>query len=70
MDCRNKVRITLRYQVATYSGEITVLCHEDTDSDTVKALARGQLRRKAGGSLPLGYESYNEISREYVNEND
>lgn len=47
------------YQVATYSGTLT-LCNVDDDADVeqVKALARAQLRRQAGGSLPFGYEHF------------
>jgi hypothetical protein len=60
------VRIVLRYQIATYSGEVVVRCNEDTESEAIKAMARWQLKNKFGGvSLPFGYESYKEVSREY-----
>jgi len=53
---------TVKYQVATYSGEIVVACDIDADNDTIIARAKSILRRNTGGSLPFGYESFKVIS--------
>lgn len=52
------------YQVATYSGSETVYCDCNDDNDCIIARAKEQLRRKIGGSLPYGYESFKIVSRE------
>lgn len=51
---------TVKYQIATYSREITVYFDEDEDpeTDVIIAKAKNRLRRDAGGSLPFGYESF------------
>lgn len=53
---------TVNYQVATYSGKITVNCTADEDEDIIIARAKKQLKRN--GSLPYGYECFKVISRE------
>lgn len=55
---------TVKYQVAAYSGEITVSCDSNDDNDYIEARAKAQLTRKSGGSLPYGYESFRVIERE------
>lgn len=55
---------TVKYQVATYSGEITVNCDSNDDDDQITARAKSQLIRRSGGSLPFGYESFRVINRE------
>lgn len=66
----NQVRVRVSYQIATYSGEVTVVCDENDESDRVKAMARNKLQRISGSPLPFGYESYKEVSRSYVSEDD
>lgn len=53
-----QIRYTVKYQVATYSGEVTVICDEDDDNEQVTGQAKAQLRRDSGGFLPYGYESF------------
>jgi glycosyltransferase involved in cell wall biosynthesis len=52
------------YQIATYSGEEIVYCDPNDDDETVIEIAKSQIRRKAGGSLPQGYQSFQIIERE------
>lgn len=53
----------VKYQVATYSGEIEVNCNENDEDEVIIAIARTIVRRKAGGSLPFGYESWKVVQR-------
>jgi hypothetical protein len=53
-------KVTVRYQVATYSGTVEVICDDDDDSEIVYARARGKLSKNA--PLPLGYQSFKIIS--------
>ena len=53
-----EVKRTVKYQVATYSGEIDVYCDENDDNEEIISQAKVILRRQAGGSLPYGYESF------------
>ena len=57
-------RCVVRYQIATYSGEEIVYCDANDDNDVIEAKAKRQIKQKAGGSLPYGYEGYNIIERE------
>jgi len=50
--------VTVKYQVATYSGVITVRVREDDDNATIIAKAKAQLRRQSGGHWPLGYQHF------------
>ena len=54
----------VKYQVATYSGEITVTSYDDLEREQVIARAKDLLRRRSGGSLPYGYESFKIVSKE------
>jgi hypothetical protein len=56
-------RCTVRYQVATYSGEVVVWADEDDDDEVVAALAADKLRRHSGGSLPYGVQSFHVVDR-------
>lgn len=47
----------MRYQIATYSGEVTVNAEADADSDHIIALAKRKLRAEAG-EFPFGYQSW------------
>ena len=57
------MQATVKYQIATYSGEITVNCDPDDENEVVIAKAKRILRSKAG-TLPLGYESFKIIDRD------
>ena len=57
------MQATVKYQIATYSGEITVNCEPDDENEVVIAKAKRILRSKAG-PLPFGYESFKIISRD------
>ncbi|AZQ13305.1 hypothetical protein [Shewanella khirikhana] len=50
----NSQTAVVSYQVATYSGEIEVSCHEDEDNSVIEARAKQRLTRQSGGSLPFG----------------
>jgi hypothetical protein len=55
----------VHYQIATYSGEITVICDENDDKDRIIAKAKTILKNTGGKtSLPMYYESFKIISRE------
>lgn len=56
---------TFKYQIATYSGTITVHCNENDENETIYARARNTLERQCGGCvLPYGYECFKIINRE------
>jgi hypothetical protein len=65
-----KRRVTVRYQVATYSGEIKVDIDENNTNDVGERKAESQLRRKCGGSFPFGYQSFHVIHSEYLDDED
>jgi hypothetical protein len=55
---------TVKYQIATYAGEIHVSgIDEDDDNDRIIAKVEQQLRREIG-ALPLGYQSFKVIDRQ------
>jgi len=56
-------RSTVNYQVATYSGDITIDHDPDDDSEIIIAKAKKILRRQCGG-LPLGYQSFKVVRRD------
>lgn len=53
---------TVKYQIATYSGEIKVNCDPNDDNEIIIAKAKKILRNKVGG-FPLGYESWKVVER-------
>lgn len=53
----------VKYQVATYSGEVQVYCDENDEDEYIIAKARRIVIQKAGGSLPFGYESWKVVER-------
>jgi len=55
----------VKYQVATYSGELIVYCDSNDDIDYIIAVAKKQLRQSSGDNWPFGYASFNIIEREY-----
>jgi len=54
---------TVKYQVATYSGEVKVNCSENEEDEHIIAKAKRIVTQKAGGSLPFGYESWKVMER-------
>jgi hypothetical protein len=55
---------TVKYQVATYSGNVKVFNVDPNDDDeNIVARAKEQLTRSSGGSLPYGYQSFRVVSR-------
>ena len=62
---KQRQRCVVSYQIATYSGEEIVYCDANDDNDVIQAKAKRQIRQKAGGSLPYGYERFIIIEREY-----
>lgn len=52
----------VKYQIATYSGEIQVNCDPDDDNEIVIGKAKAKLRRLYG-ELPFGYQSFKVIER-------
>lgn len=53
----------VRYQVATYSGEVQVNCNENDEDECIIAKAKRIVAQRAGGSLPFGYESWKVVER-------
>lgn len=47
----------VKYQIATYSGEIRVPCDPEDDNDIIIAKAKRVLRNRAG-EFPFGYQSW------------
>ena len=54
---------TVRYQVATYSGEVRVNCNENDEDEYIIAKAKRIVKQRAGGSPPFGYESWKVVER-------
>lgn len=52
----------VKYQIATYSGEVNVPCDPDDDNDVIIAKAKRILRNRSG-SFPFGYESWKVVDR-------
>ncbi len=53
---------TVKYQVATYSGTIEVMCNENDENDHVIAKAKQVLKRRSG-PLPFGYQHFEVTER-------
>jgi len=47
----------VKYQVATYRGELLVIHDPDDDEELIIAKARKKLERECG-KLPFGYQSF------------
>ena len=52
----------VKYQVATYKGELEVECDENEESESIIARAKAYLTRRYG-SVPFGYECWRVIER-------
>lgn len=53
---------TVKYQVATYSGEVKINCDSDDENEIIIAKAKRSLSQRYG-PLPFGYESWEVIER-------
>lgn len=58
-----KMIATVKYQVATYSGEVQVNCNEYDEDEYIIAKAKRIVTQRVGGSLPFGYESWKVVGR-------
>lgn len=56
----------VKYQIATYSGEVQVHCNENDTDEYIIAKAKRIVTQRAGGSLPFGYESWKVVRRSYI----
>ena len=54
---------TVKYQVATYSGEVQVNCNENDEDEYIIAKAKRIVTQRVGGSLPRVYESCKVVER-------
>lgn len=54
---------TVKYQVAIYSGKVQVNCDENDSDEYIIFKAKRIVTQRAGGSLPLGYESWKVVER-------
>ena len=54
---------TVKYQIATYSGEVKVNCGPDDEDENIIAKAKRILHSRCG-HFPSGYESWKVISRD------
>jgi len=57
------MKATVKYQIATYSGEVQVNCNENDEDEYIIAKAKRIVTQRAGGSLPFGYENWKVIGR-------
>jgi len=62
-----KHKCIVKIQYGTYSGEETVICDEDTDTEVVHRIA---LKRAKCDFLPMAYTSCKIASREPIEEDD
>lgn len=54
---------TVAYQIATYSGSVSVWCDPDDDNEVIIARTRQQLSNRFG-PLPFGCKGYKVIGRD------
>lgn len=54
--------VVVKYQVATYSGEVKINCDPSDENEYIIARAKSIVTRQAGGHLPFGYESWKIVS--------
>jgi len=55
---------TVKYHVATYSGEVEVTCDPNDETEYILAKAKRLVTRQAGGFLPFGSQSWKIINRD------
>jgi hypothetical protein len=53
---------TVKYQIATYEGEVIIPCEPDEEDEVIIAKAKSKLR-KDSGPLPFGYQSWKVVER-------
>ena len=53
----------IQYRIATYRGTVTVNCEPNDEDEHIIAKAKKIVNNQAGGSLPLGSESWKVIER-------
>jgi hypothetical protein len=56
---------TVKYQVATYKGQVQVNCLPDDDNEIIIAKAKRVLKRQVG-PLPFGYQSFKVVDRKTI----
>lgn len=54
---------TVKYQVATYSGEVKVNCDKNDEDEYIIAKAKRMITQRSGSPLPFGYESWKVVER-------
>ena len=54
---------TVKYQIATYSGEIHINCNENDEDEYIISKAKSLLKRRSGGCWPFGVEYFEVVSR-------
>ena len=54
---------TVRYQVATYSGEVRVNCNENDEDEYIIAKAKRIVKQKSWRLAAFGYESWKVVER-------
>jgi len=60
-----QMKAIVRYQIATYSGEITVDCSPDDEKEAIISRAKRILRRQVG-PFPIGYHRWKIVSRDLI----
>lgn len=58
------MKAKVKWQVATYKGELFFNCDENDEDEYIIANVKKIVTRQMGGSLPFGYESWKVVSRE------
>lgn len=53
----------VKYQIATYSGEVQITCNCDDENEYIIAKAKRIVKQRSGGSFPFGYQSWKVIDR-------
>lgn len=53
----------VKYQIATYSGEVEVSCDPDDDNEGIIRKAKAIERGRFGGSFSFGCESWKVVDR-------
>ena len=52
----------VKYQITTYSGEVTVNCDKNDDNEYIIAKAKRILKNRSG-EFPFGYQSWTVLNR-------
>ena len=54
---------TVKYQVATYKGQMQIECDPDDENEHIITKAKRIVIQRFGGSFPFGYESWKVVER-------